>query len=57
VVGRQCPRDSRRASRATREVGGVADERGDGGDSVADRALQTVAKPPPDMKHSQKSKR
>ncbi len=32
-----------------REVGGVADERGDGRDSLADQPFRALAEPPPDL--------
>ena len=37
-------------ARGTREVGGVFDELGDGGDSVAERSLLQLAQPSPDLK-------
>ena len=47
MVGRRRP--TRACRRAAREVGGVADERGDGRDPLADQPFRALAKPPPDL--------
>ena len=49
MVGRRRPTRSGRRARAAREVGGVADERGDGRDQVADQPFRALAESPPDL--------
>ena len=47
--GKATHHPSLRRACGAREVGGVADERGDGGNPVADQPIRTLAEPPSDL--------